>query len=107
MKMKKMILSFGLLLSLSAQLSANSSEYHDWGDEDSNTVELSGGNVLFNYKRFDLSAKDQDRYQMKVDLAKNICSQDSLKELVTQGYTFIFNYIYKDGTITATIDSCN
>lgn len=104
--MKKIVFAIGLIIAVSSQLTANSSEYHSWGEDESNTVELNGGNALFNYKRFDLSAQDQDRYKMKEDLSKNICGQESLKNLITEGYTFIFNYIYKDGTITVSINSC-
>ena len=104
--MKKSLVILGMLTSMSLSLFASSSEFHEWKDG-SNTVELGGGNILFNYQRETLFAKDQDRMQIKNNLTKSLCEDASLKQFIASGYNFIYNYIYQDGTITVVINSCN
>lgn len=104
--MKKFLMVLGVITTLSLPVFASSSEFHEWKDG-SNTVELGSGNILFNYQRETLFAKDQDRMQIKNNLTKSLCEDPSLKQLITSGYNFIYNYIYQDGTITVVINSCN
>jgi hypothetical protein len=85
---------------------ASTSEFHEWKDG-SNTVEIGSGSILFNYQRETLMAKDQDRMEIKISIQKSLCEDQTLRQLISSGYNFIYNYIYQDGTITAVINNCD
>jgi len=97
---------FGVCFSLIAvSLMANQVHKKNW--DEGTTMADAGSIILFNYDRSNYSIEDQNRYQMKKEIENNICSKANLRKMILSGVTSIFNYTYKDGTITIFLDSCD
>lgn len=103
--MKNVILTIGLLLSFSLALNANDSLINMWED---GSTEFSVGSVtVFTYNRYSLSASDQDRLEVKEELIKGVCSNPDLKQTINSGFTYVYHFVYEDGTITVKLNNCN
>lgn len=101
----KTFIALSSLFIASSSMYANQVQLSNW--KNSMTMVQYGNDYIFNYDRLKMSVENQDRNEAKKALEKAVCAQSEAVNTIKAGSTLIYNYIYSDGTITITINSCN
>ena len=95
-----------LLLILSMSLYASNVFKNKWEKNprgDSNFLQ-GNGYVIFNYDKTDSYLNSQNENILLSSLQKQACKIASAD--ISRGTKVIYNYTYRDGTITVVVDSC-
>jgi len=102
--MKKILTTLGLLALLTPALMAEQSDDSIYQKE-TVIIDMATG-TTFLYDRKTLSVRDQNPSKMERNLNKTICQDPSLRKMVVKESLLLFIYLYKDGTITASVTDC-
>ena len=61
--------------------------------------------IVFVYDRMDYSIQNQTERTMQLAMDENICSSKNTRELANKN-VIIFVYLFKNGTMSLTLDGC-